>query len=104
MKSLYNTRHIRKIGPFISKWVAPECIIMGTSLAEVCCSIEDIKELFKSDLRYWYDLNIDSDNFRKENYGDYDFLYCPATLIYTINENKNRYESYCLWKVLQWSS
>lgn len=94
MKSLYITRHIRKINPFISKWIAPECIIMGTSLTEICSSINDIKELFISDLRYWYDLNIMSDNFKKENYGEYDFLTCPATLIYTINENKTRYERY----------
>lgn len=54
--------------PFISKWISPECIIMGTSLTEIYSSIDDIRELFISDLRYWYDLIIDSDNLRKENY------------------------------------
>lgn len=94
MKSLYSKRHKRKINPFISKWISPECIIMGTSLAEICSSVNDIRELFYSDLRYWYDLNINSDNIKQDNYGEYEFFYCSATLIYTINENKARYENY----------
>lgn len=94
MKALYNTRHIRKINPFISKWISSECTIMGTSLAEVCSTREEIRELFISDLRYWYDFDIHSDNLRKESYGEYEFFSCPAALSYTIHENKSRYESY----------
>lgn len=94
LKVLYLTKHLRKIEPFISKWIASECTIMGTTLAEICSSTTAIRELIRSDLLYWYDLNIQSEKLKSCNYNEYDFISCPATLSYTINENKNRYENY----------
>ncbi len=94
MRILYSTRHIRKIDPYIKKWLSPDCCIIGTSLAELSCTPDDICELFDSDLRYWYDLNIDNEKYTEEIYGEYSFCTCPAILSYTVNENKERYESY----------
>lgn len=94
MKILYDTRHIRKINPFIKKWLSLECCIMGTSLTELCCTRKEIRELFDSDLRYWYNLKIDHDNYAEEVYGEYTFCTCHGTLSYIINENKKRYEGY----------
>ncbi|MGI6758456.1 MAG: hypothetical protein ACOX40_01495 [Bacilli bacterium] len=94
MKTLYDTRHLKKINPFIKKWLAPECILLGTSLTEVYKTHDDIKKLFDGDLRYWYDLDIKVDQESQLSYGEYELFHVPATLIYAINENEQRYESY----------
>jgi hypothetical protein len=94
MKTLYDTRHLRKIDPFIKKWLAPECILLGTSLSEVYKTHENIKKLFDGDLRYWYDLDIKVEQESQQSFGEYELFHVPATLTYTINENERRYENY----------
>lgn len=94
MKILYNTRHLKQIDPFIKKWLAPECILLGTSLTEVYKTHDDIKKLFDGDLRYWYDLDIKVERESQHSYGEYELFHVPAALTYTIRENEQRYESY----------
>jgi hypothetical protein len=94
MKQMYKTRRIRAVKPFVDKWIAQDCVIIGTALGEICNTKVKIIDLFESDLRYWYDLDIYGDQYVVKKVNDFEYYSCPAQLSYTINENESRYKSY----------
>lgn len=97
MKALYSSRHLLQVDTFMEKWIAESCVVMGTALGETKRTREEVRDLFDSDLRYWYNLAIDDDRAAHEAFGDTALLTCPAEVSYPILENDKRYESYAAW-------
>lgn len=97
MRALYAARRLSGIDAFISKWIDDKCVLMGTALGELMKTPKDIRELFYSDLRYWYDIDILDGEATIEDFSDHVLLCCPALCSYTINENTDRYENYIVW-------
>ena len=97
MRTLYATRRLSQVNAFMEKWLAQDCIVMGTALGEIQRTRAEVRELFLSDLRYWYDLDIDAASAQREEIGEYEHLSCPAVSSYIIHENENRYKGYIGW-------
>lgn len=97
MKALYSARHIRAIDPFMKKWIASDCVVMGTALGELSRSYNEVHALFDADLRYWYDLELFPERATRVAIGDYAYCTCPAESSYSILENDSRYNGYMSW-------
>lgn len=97
MKELYAARRLSQVDSFMENWLDPRCVVMGTALGELERTREELRELFDSDLRTWYDLDIDAEHVQRRELGEYSYLRCPAVSSYTIHENAQRYESYERW-------